>query len=232
MALKQISHTRKTLGGKAYQAVRDEIISLRFRPGEMIYENAIAAKLGVSRTPVREAFYMLQQEELIEILPQRGARVAYLSVQKMKDAQFIRESLEISAFVAVAKMWDKNQEIFQQAEKKINHVLAEQEKVIESQDYTRYVYLDEEFHNHFLELTNNSRLLTIVDQMRAHLNRMRYLELQEAHHVKESYQQHIAIFQAVWEKDERKTRKLLKEHLHLLIDIWPRIIEKNEELFN
>ncbi|XID93238.1 GntR family transcriptional regulator [Paenibacillaceae bacterium WGS1546] len=231
MNLNGISMERNTLGSKAYAAIRDEIVSLRLRPGQMIFENAVAAMLGVSRTPVREAFYRLQQEELIEILPQRGARVAYLSVEKMKEAQWIRESLEMSAFAQAARNWNPDEPKYRDAERKASALLEEQRKVIDSSDYTRYVGLDERFHEVILETTGNSRLLVIVSQMKAHLNRMRYLELQEARHEKDSFRQHEEIFAAIRGNDAELTGELLQHHLRLLLDIWPTIIEKNKDLF-
>lgn len=231
MNLNGISTERNTLGSKAYAAIRDEIVSLRLRPGQMIFENAVAAMLGVSRTPVREAFYRLQQEELIEILPQRGARVAYLSVEKMKEAQWIRESLEMSAFAQAARNWNAAESKYRDAERKANALLKEQRNVIDSSDYTRYVGLDERFHAVILETAGNNRLLIIVGQMKAHLNRMRYLELQEARHEKDSIRQHEEIFAAIRDNDVELTGELLQHHLRLLLDIWPTIIEKNKDLF-
>ena len=82
MTLFKISHQRKTLGDSIYAHLRNEIISLRLKPGEMIYENEVASNFGVSRTPVREAFRLLVNEEFIEILPQKG--LAFLIFQPKK----------------------------------------------------------------------------------------------------------------------------------------------------
>src|SRR5579875_1929969 len=98
MRLNKVSTSRKTLGEGAYQEIRNAIISLQLKPGQMISENELATSLGVSRTPIREALLMLNREALVEILPQRGARVAHINEHKVQEARFVRESLEVSAF--------------------------------------------------------------------------------------------------------------------------------------
>ena len=101
-----IEQNRQTLGEKAYSSIRNAIITLRLKPGQMVYESKLAQSLGVSRTPIREAFRTLLTEELIEILPQRGARIAYISEKKVQETSFVRECLELSAFEEIAKKWD------------------------------------------------------------------------------------------------------------------------------
>ena len=80
-------------GPAIYATVRDAIVSAELEPGRQISENELAARLGVSRTPVREAFARLRDDRLIEIVPQLGTFVSRISVADVDDAQFIREAL-------------------------------------------------------------------------------------------------------------------------------------------
>lgn len=233
MALHQIpSPNRKTLGEVAYKAVRDEIISLRLKPGQMIYENELASSLGVSRTPVREAFLMLLKEELIEILPQRGARVAYISMKKMEEARFVRESLEISAFKTVAKNWNKNEDRYIKFRNEATQLLEEQQNAVSNGEFIKFLHLDETFHQIILEQIDNQTLLTVVSQMRGHLNRMRYLELKEVHHMTKLVSQHESILYAILSNDEQKVENLLRHHLQQVNDELPRIIQKYAHYFS
>src|SRR5690348_1112122 len=119
LSLESISSpARKTLGKVAYSKIREEIITLNFKPGQMLSESEIGSVLGVSRTPIREAFLMLVQEGLLEILPQRGARVALISEKRYAENMFVRESLEISALKLVAKNWKSDDLRYKESEQK------------------------------------------------------------------------------------------------------------------
>lgn len=233
MVLNQISSpNRKTLGEVAYKAIRDEIISLHLEPGKMVYENELASFLGVSRTPVREALLMLLKEELIEILPQRGARVAYISVKKVEEARFVRESLEISAFKTVARNWNENEAHYRKLRFEAMQLLEDQQNAASNGEYIKFLVLDEAFHQVILEQIENQTLLSMVTQMRGHLNRMRYLELKEAHQMTKLVSQHESILNAISSNDEQKTESLLGHHLQQLKDELPKIIQKYSHYFS
>src|SRR3954468_21043604 len=82
---------------RAYAALREAIVAMELPPGARLSENELAARLGVSRTPVREALIRLRDEQLVEIAPQRGTFVTPISVRGVLDAQFVREALECAA---------------------------------------------------------------------------------------------------------------------------------------
>src|SRR6476620_1943385 len=97
-ALTRISLTNGARAGLAvYDALRQAIVSTELEPGRQISENEIADKLGVSRTPVREALARLRDDQLVQIVPQLGTFVSRISVSGVDDAQFLREALECSA---------------------------------------------------------------------------------------------------------------------------------------
>src|SRR4051794_12191289 len=97
-ALSRISRTGAEPAGRAvYASVREAIVSTELQPGQQISENELAAQLGVSRTPVREALARLRDDRLVEIVPQLGTFVSRISVAGVDDAQFLREALECSA---------------------------------------------------------------------------------------------------------------------------------------
>ncbi len=226
MNLNQLSKKRNTLSEQAYRAIRDEIICMRLEPGQMIYENELAALLGVSRSPIREAFAMLLREELIEILPQRGTRVAYISTKKVEEVRFVRESLETSVFKKVARNWSEKDERCRRAQAEIVQLLEEQQKAIDAEEYIKFLDLDESFHQAILEQIDNHTLLTVIKSMRGHLNRMRYLELKEANHITKLVGQHENIFKAIMSNDEEETERLLSYHLQQTRDKLPQIFDK------
>lgn len=200
--LKGIVEQRTTLGDRAYESIRDAIISLRLKPGQMVYEAELSSTLGVSRTPVRGAFRLLLTEELIEILPQRGIRIAYISKKTVEEARFVRESLELSGFRLAARKWRSSEEPSRSAETRIEASLAEQRKTAASEDYEAFLQSDEFWYRSILEQAGNATLLKVISDMRAHLNRIRYLELRTRHHFEAVIEQHSAMFEAVRNNQE------------------------------
>src|SRR5436305_1999373 len=88
---------RGSTRGEVYARLRDAIVAAELEPGRRLSENELAAWLGVSRTPVREALVRLRDDRLVEIVPQLGTYVSRIGVQAVADAQFIREALECAA---------------------------------------------------------------------------------------------------------------------------------------
>jgi GntR family transcriptional regulator, rspAB operon transcriptional repressor len=222
---------RATLDSIVYHQLRDKIVSLTIAPGELIFENALASEFGVSRTPIRQAFFRLQSEELLRIIPQRGAQVSKLSAAKFKEAQFIRKSLELSAFAHVAERWDRQNAQFREAEKTIRDLIRQQKRAIKNADYVGFIYLDEEYHNRFLELFGNETLINVVSEMRLHLNRMRYLELKEAQHESQAIRYHEEILDAVSKNDVERAQERLRSHLEELGPFWEALFERHANLF-
>ncbi len=210
----QLTSTNVTLAEKAYRAIKDAIVNLELKPGQFIYEKEIADLLKVSRTPVREALGQLKSEQMVEVLPQKGIKVALISEKKVKEARFVRESLEISCFRGVSKKWNPNSEKCKQLYVDISQVLKLQEKGIKNNDYFLFLKFDEKFHYYILSFINNDTLISVISQMRDHLNRVRYLELQESKHMVNVMHQHKKIFQAITENNEKKVVQLLIEHFH------------------
>jgi DNA-binding GntR family transcriptional regulator len=83
-----------TLASRVYGQLRADLLHAHLRPGEELSENQQAQRLGVSRTPVREAIQRLVREGLVHVLPQRGTRVSLLSMARIREALFIREAVE------------------------------------------------------------------------------------------------------------------------------------------
>lgn len=231
MDLPNIIKKRETLSDNAYQVIRDAIVSLRLEPGQMVYEAELGSTLGVSRTPIREAFRRLMAEELIEVQPQRGARIAYMSKKKIDEARFVRISLEANAFKEVAKLWNPEEARFQRLYAQVKVILEDQKKMVDEQNFDTFFQLDEKFHYTLLETLGNTTLISIINQMRGHLNRMRYLELQETKHMRRLVTEHEGIFDAIISNNVELTERLLSEHILLLEGSMNDLIKKYSHYF-
>lgn len=231
MDLPNIIKKRETLSDNAYQVIRDAIVSLRLEPGQMVYEAELGSTLGVSRTPIREAFRKLMAEELIEVQPQRGARIAYMSKKKIDEARFVRISLEANAFKEVAKLWNPEEARFQRLYTQVKGILDDQKKMVDEHNFDTFFQLDEKFHYTLLETLGNVTLISIINQMRGHLNRMRYLELQETKHMRRLVAEHEGIFDAIISNNVELTERLLSEHILLLEGSMNDLIQKYSHYF-
>lgn len=226
-----MNQVRRSLGEQARDAIRESIISLKFVPGQMMYESELATSLGMSRTPVREAIRTLQVEELIEVLPQRGLRVALISPTKVEEIRFVRESLELSALLKVVAEWDAQASRYRMAGHQVLSLLEEQRLAAEESDPLRFLYLDDDFHQLLLDQADNQTLISIVEQTRGHLNRVRMLGMQDLGNLKELVDEHVRLFHAVIGNDCDTVRALSIKHLRRLTKDISVLKEKFEAYF-
>lgn len=202
---------RDSLGMQVYRSIRESIVFVRLEPGRLLYENDLAETLGVSRTPVREAIRLLESEQLIEVLPQRGTRVSKISVQKLKEALFVRRLLEIGAFRAAAGLWRTADR--EKVKEELLDLLIRQESAAADGDIAGFLQLDEDFHHTVMGITGNGTLLRMVAQMRAHVNRARCLALQRFRNMEQVVDEHRRLLEALEAGDESLTERRLQRHL-------------------
>jgi len=214
-------NARRSLGDQIYVSIREAIVSLRMEPGSLVYENELAESLGVSRTPIREAIRLLVSEQLLEVLPQRGTRIAYISERKVSEARFIREHLELGAFRLVAREW-RRQDRSRETET-IGRLFAEQRQAAEQGDIASFLQQDEAFHRTVMEMTGNETLLQVIGHMRAHLNRLRFLAIREYRTMDRVMEEHAALFDALRQGDEANTAELLERHIGKLDQEQPEL---------
>lgn len=212
---------RRSLGEQVYDSIRESIVSLRLEPGSMIFENELAETLGVSRTPIREAIRLLVSEQLVEVLPQRGTRIALISERKVCETRFIREHLELGAFRVSARIWDAGKH--QPVRRAALDLLEKQRAASAAVDIALFLQLDEAFHRTILELTGNETLLHVVYHMRGHLNRLRYLVLKQFHRMDGIVEEHEGLLEAIEQGDEELTAERLVRHVVKLDEELPEL---------
>ena len=96
-------HCAETAREYALRMLKENIISMELKPGAMVSENELAAQLGLSRTPVREALMDMAQYGLVDILPQRGSRISLIDYALVEEARFAREVLEVAILSIVCE---------------------------------------------------------------------------------------------------------------------------------
>ncbi|MFD2044635.1 GntR family transcriptional regulator [Ornithinibacillus salinisoli] len=194
----------------AYEELREQIIMLKLNPGRSISENEMSIMLEVSRTPVREAFVKLAQEKLLEVYPQKGTFVSLIDLDYVEEARFIREHLERAIVKEACKSF--NVDCLIELEKKFEL----QKLAVEKKDYTKLFELDEMFHQCISIGTDKERIWSVIQQMNAHLNRIRMLSLAANYNWELILSQHEKIIKAIKQQKEDEADLVMEEHLRKL----------------
>lgn len=200
--------SKGTLSEKTYDALKNAIIGLDLKPGEIINEEELAEQLGVSRTPIRTALNNLLHEELIELVPGKGTRIADLSRKQINDLLVVREVLEIlSVQLATEMRTDDDIE-------KIDYIISQQENAFQGTFKSHQTFLDYDykFHMKIAEITKNKYIEKQLSQMIN--NCRRYLN---ATTMDESYikvlNEHKDILMQIKNQDRVKSQICIKNHL-------------------
>jgi len=201
----------------AYAAIRSAIISTHLEPGRQLSENALAAQLGVSRTPVREALARLREDRLVEVVPQLGSFVSRISVSAVDDAQFIRVALECAA-IRLATDRAEPADIAS-----LRALLARQEDAREEDDSGRFFALDDDFHCAISELSGRGITWAIVSRANSHLDRVRRLSLAHPSYLAEMASEHRQVVDAVESGEPEVAEQALRHHLRMVLSDLPAI---------
>ena len=194
--------------GREYvlRILKENIVMLELEPGSRISENELAAEIGVSRTPVREALIELSKSKIVEIYPQRGSYVSRIDWGLVEEAQFMRVTLE-KAVIRLACQ-GLSEEKLEVLEKNVKL----QQFYIDNNDIKELLELDNEFHKELFVLTNKVHIHRLMDNMTLHLDRLRTLRTKA---VDQRYvvDDHVAILDAVRRRDPDKGEREMELHL-------------------
>jgi DNA-binding GntR family transcriptional regulator len=229
MSTSALTRISRTDGGRAglavYEALCEAIVAAELEPGRRISENEIAEKLGVSRTPVREALARLRDDQLVQIVPQLGTFVSRISVAGVDDAQFLREALECSAVRLAAERADAA------GVAELHTLIAHQEVARDAADPNEFYLLDDELHSTLCELSGRPIAWTIVARANGHLNRVRRLSLAEPSYIAEMIEEHKAVVDAVGRGEPDAAEDALRHHLRMVLSDLPNIRRNHPEYF-
>jgi DNA-binding GntR family transcriptional regulator len=216
--------------GQVYRMLLRDIVQCVTRPGQSLSEKEVAAALGVSRTPVREAFLQLAEDMLVIISPQRGTTVAKISTRQVRQAQFSREVLE-RAILAVACREAVRPENTGGPWSGLDAALYAQRQAAAAGDYAGFYDADEAFHAELARMRGLDGVGRLAGGARVHLNRVRWLSLPEPHGVEVAIAEHEEIAAAVKARDAGRGDRVLTGHLRSVLDVLPTIRERFPDYF-
>jgi GntR family transcriptional regulator, rspAB operon transcriptional repressor len=210
-------HSTVSARVQVYAALREAIVCAELEPGRQLSENELAGRLGVSRTPVREALVRLRDERLVEIVPQLGTFVTRISTQAVADAQFIREALECACVRRAAELATEEDVAA------LEDNLRAQERARDGADFDAFYLLDDAFHHTLCDLSEHRAVWPVSQRAKSHLNRVRRLSLPVDSYLSEMLEQHRHVVSAVADNDPDGAEALLRHHLRDVLHAVPRI---------
>lgn len=193
-----------------YTTLKKQIIELELKPNFKISEQEIADELHVSRTPVREAFLKLSQENLLRIFPQKGTFVSEIDLDLVEEGRFVRENIE-SAIVIEACNTFGSEQLFQ-----LETNITMQMLCLKNDSYHRLFELDDQFHQLLFEGCNKFRTWEMIREMNSHFDRLRMLRLSSNTDWEMIVSQHEEIFHCISIKDVDRAKELITKHLNLV----------------
>jgi len=199
---------------QVYRKLRDEILHLELQPGTAVGEIETAARFQTSRTPVRDAFKILELEGLLEIKPHIGTFVSLIDLRTVSDILYLRCTLEQSIFQDLAKNLNKSQEY------KICLLLQKQKELLESgapeEELARsFIVHDNDFHYALYELAGRKNVYQFYDAVNSQYERFRtFINLGGIKELQRLYNEHEQIWNCIVAKDLDKLKDCISHHLY------------------
>ena len=190
-----------------FNTLREAILKGELQPGERLMELQLAAKLGVSRTPIREAIRMLEQEGLAVTIPRRGAEVAKMTEKDMNDVLQVREALdELAVSIACELITEEELE-------KLSEAVKNFEEAIGTKDIKQIAEKDIAFHDIIHQASRNPKLVTILNNLREQIYRYRIQYLKDEKNYPNLLDEHREILEALMKKDKALVTDIMRKHV-------------------
>lgn len=190
-----------------FNTLREAILKGDLQPGERLMELQLAAKLGVSRTPIREAIRMLEQEGLAVTIPRRGAEVAKMTEKDMQDVLQVREALdELAVSIACELITEEELE-------KLTEAVKNFEDAIGTKDINQIAETDMAFHDIIYQASRNPKLVTILNNLREQIYRYRIQYLKDEKNYSNLLDEHREILEGLMKKDIELVTGSMRRHV-------------------
>lgn len=198
---------KQSLSNLAYEEIKEAIISNKFKPGEVLGEEALAAELVISRTPVRSALKRLEYEQLIEVNPSKNMVVATVTEKDLKDVTAVRLMLEpLAASISAKLITDAEIGELQKIEEK-------QQVSLNQRQFNEFIKDEYLFNTMIARFTQNSLLYSMVDHIEVLIRRALILSGSLSAHWKKAMREHDQILNALILHDAQAAEKAMRRHV-------------------
>ena len=207
LSIRQIKQ-RQPLALQVSKILRGLVLSGEFKPGDRLNETVIATKLGVSRSPIREALKVLETEDLVVNRGQKGTFVKDLSEKEVRDIY------SVLCLISEASIREAVERFDEKKEKELRQLMRQQDNIFKSSDARKVFLGARRFHAFIVEASGNDLLKKIYDFVQAQEHRCRFATIAlGGEDLAEANMEHTAIAEALLSHDAAKAEALMKAHL-------------------
>lgn len=214
---------RPSIADSVFDELHRQILRLELPPGTKLSEFDVARALGVSRQPVRDAFYRLSKLGFLTIRPQRATTVSTISERAVLQARFIRMAIELETARVACQTLTEADFLAMEA------ILAQQERAVAARDPAAFHDLDDQFHREICERAGAGFAWEIAREMKSHMDRVRYLSLSFGS--ERAFLEHKDILAAIRARDPDRAAQMVRLHLSRILDQIVRIRAENAAYF-
>ncbi|WP_322895245.1 MULTISPECIES: GntR family transcriptional regulator [unclassified Yoonia] len=213
----------RNVADQIFDLLHERIINLSLEPGAKLSEAEVATQLGVSRQPVRDAFYRLSQLGFIVIRPQRATQVTHISREATLQAYFVRRALEEATMRRAALDLTTGQLAA------LAGLIEAQAAAIKAEDKALLHKLDDQFHHDICDYAGLGFVWTLIRDNKGHMDRARYLSL--SFNAPRVVEDHTEILAALRARDPEKAASAAGQHLGRITTIIAKIESERPEVF-
>lgn len=213
--------TYKPLREIVFTTMREAIINGDFKPGQRLMEVQLAEQMGVSRTPVREAIRKLELEGLVVMVPRKGAYVAGLSSEDVREVVEIRCVLEgLAAKLAAQKAASDDIS-------KLESIIDNFEIAVKNKNVADLISYDSDFHEVIYRTAKNGKLIQMINGLREQVQRFRVAYFTQINNVDKLLIEHRNLLDAIINRDSELARQVAEKHINTTEQLIAKIEEKN-----
>jgi DNA-binding GntR family transcriptional regulator len=203
----------KSIPDQIYEYLKTQILKGQIPPGERLAQERMAEQLNVSRMPVREAFRLLEQDGLVERVPQGGLKVTLVTLETIEHVMGTRAALEAYGIeLACDQISEAAIEKLENIKRQAHEVLN-QNSLDQSEKAKQFFELNTEFHDTIYEATGNPYLIKFISQLRNLVLRMRAIGLREASTWIPIWEEHGQLLDSLKRKDKKTARRCITQHI-------------------
>ena len=196
-----------SLSDQAYYRIRERIVTLELAPGSVVSERELMERLGLGRTPIREALRALARERLVEVYPRRGMFGSSVDVRDLAGLSEVRNTLEPSAARLAAERATEADRA------RIDELLAELEQVHDEPDERALIDLDQRIHRHVYRCTHNPFLEETLNEYYVLTLRIWFIALDRVARLEDAIQEHRELLVAIRSGDAQRAEEAMSRHV-------------------
>lgn len=190
-----------------FKTLRQGILTGELKPGERLMEIHLANKLGVSRTPIREAIRKLELEGLVTMIPRKGAEVAQITVKSLQDVLEVRKALDVLAIeLACDRITEEEIEALRRAS-------IHFEQMVKTKEATKIARADVELHDIITKSARNDKLVQMLNKLAEQMYRYRFEHIKDPASHERLIKEHHKILESLENRDKSTAAQAAKEHI-------------------